>query len=68
MSSTNMSYYAILRDYLFAVKSASRRAVSSDGAECVGGPFKDRIRSSRFVRYSEATVSWRNIALSSRGS
>ena len=37
MSSTNMSYYAILSDYLLAVKSGSRWAVSSDGIEWVGG-------------------------------
>ena len=38
MSSTNMSYYAIVSDYLLAVKSGSRWAVSSDGLEWVGGP------------------------------
>jgi hypothetical protein len=35
MSSTDISYYAILRDSLLAVKSNSRRTVSSDGVECI---------------------------------
>jgi hypothetical protein len=36
MSSTNMSYYAILRYYVLTVKSASRMTVRSDGLNVLG--------------------------------
>jgi hypothetical protein len=61
MSSTAMSYYAILRYYSLAVKSASRKTVSSDRVECVGDPSKNRIGSSRFVGNLETFVGLRII-------